>query len=131
MVYSCVHTIKVLKIQAIKKINNYWMLYRIPLESFDWFMVKCPYYNFLLKEWKGVHKMMQLISNFLYKKNMLPFMQLHVHYVNLMKKKHMKYQSLKQRAARELIPLLNNLATFLYPLGSKFLVLNACHICRK
>jgi hypothetical protein len=53
-------------------------------------MVKCPYYNILLKECKGMHKMMQLISNFLNKKNMLPLMQLHVHYVNFMKKNHMK-----------------------------------------
>jgi hypothetical protein len=53
-------------------------------------MVKCPYYNFLLKEFKGMHKMMQLISKFLYNKNMFPFMQLHVHYVNVMKKNHIK-----------------------------------------
>jgi hypothetical protein len=33
-----------------------------------------------------MHKMMQLILNFLYKKHMFRFMQLHVHYVNLMKK---------------------------------------------
>ncbi len=64
------------------------MLYRIPKDSKG---IKCPYYNFLLKECKGVHKMMQLISNVLCKKNMLPFMQIHVHYVNLMEKKnHMK-----------------------------------------
>jgi hypothetical protein len=43
--------------------------------------------QFLLKECKGMHIMMQLISNFLYKKNMFPFMQLNVCYVNLMKKK--------------------------------------------
>ncbi len=36
---------------------------------------------------KGMHKMMELISNILCKKNMLPFMQLHDHYVNLMRKK--------------------------------------------
>jgi hypothetical protein len=32
-----------------------------------------------------MHKIMQLILNFLYKKNMFPFMQLHVYYVNFMK----------------------------------------------
>jgi hypothetical protein len=53
-------------------------------------MVKCPYYNFLLKECKRMYKMMQFISKFLYKKKMFPFMQLHVHYVNLMKKNHIK-----------------------------------------
>jgi len=79
--------------------------------------------------------MMQLMSNFLYKKNMLPFMQLHVHYVNLMKKKiTWKFQNieiLKQKAIREMIHLLNNLVTFLYPVGSNFLALNACHMCKK
>jgi hypothetical protein len=57
----CVPTIKVLKKKTKKKSNNYWMLYKIPFEFFDLFMVKCPYYNFLLKECKGMHKMMQLI----------------------------------------------------------------------
>jgi hypothetical protein len=111
------------------------MLYRIAFEFVDWFMVKCPFYNFLLKECKGMHKMMQLISKVLYKKNMFPFMQLHVHYVNLMKEKiTWKFQNLeilKQRATRVMILLLNNLATFLYPLGSKYLVLDACHMCGK
>jgi hypothetical protein len=51
------------------------MLYKIPFESSDWFMVKCPYYNILLKECKGMHKMKQLISSFLYKKNMFLFVQ--------------------------------------------------------
>jgi hypothetical protein len=37
-----------------------------------------------------MHKMMRLISNFLYKKIMFPFIQLYVHYVNFMKKNHMK-----------------------------------------
>jgi hypothetical protein len=78
---------------------------------------------------------MQLISNFLYKKPMLPFMQVHVHYVNLMKNKiTWKFQNLeilKQQVAMEMIPLLNNLATFLYPLGSNFLALDACHMCKK
>jgi hypothetical protein len=85
MVYFCVLTIRVLKSFFLKKSNNYYMLYRIAFESFDLFMVKCPYYNFLLKECKGMLKMMQLVSMFLHKKNMFPFMQLHVHYVNLMK----------------------------------------------
>jgi hypothetical protein len=82
-----------------------------------------------------MHIMMQLISKILYKKNKLPFMQLNVHHVNLMKKKiTWKFQSLKilkQKVAMEMIPLLNNLATFLYPLGSNFLALDACHMCKK
>jgi hypothetical protein len=82
-----------------------------------------------------MHKMMQLISKNLYKKNMFPFMQVHVDYINLIKKKiTWKFQNieiLKQKAHKEMIHLLNNLAIFLYPLGSKFLALNACHMCRK
>jgi len=48
------------------------MLYRIAFESFDLFVVKCPFHNFLLKECKGMLKMMQLISNFLHKKTCFP-----------------------------------------------------------
>jgi hypothetical protein len=62
------------------------MLHRIHFEYVDSKGIKCSYYSFSLKECKGMYKMMQLISNFLRKKKMLPFMQLHVHYVNLMKK---------------------------------------------
>jgi hypothetical protein len=133
MVYP---TIRVLNKKNYKKSNNYWMLYKIPFESFDWFMVKCSYYSILLKECKGImHKMMQLISNFFNRKNMLPFIQLYVCYVNFMKKKiTWKFQSLeilKQRDAREMILLLNNLDIFLYPLGSNFQALDACDMCRK
>jgi hypothetical protein len=60
--------------------------------------------------------MMQLISNFLYRKTMFPFMQLHVHYVNLMKKqiicKFQSFEILKQRVVREIIRLLNNLTNY-------------------
>ncbi len=38
---------------------------------------------------------------------------------------------MKQRVAREMILLLNNLAIFLYPLGSRFLTLDVHHMCRK
>jgi hypothetical protein len=37
-----------------------------------------------------MHKIMQLISNFMYKTIMFPFMQLHVHLVNLMGHTHAK-----------------------------------------
>ncbi len=63
------------------------MLYRIHFESFDSKGFKCSYDSFSLKECEGMHKMMQLISKKLCKKNMFPFIQLHIHYVNLMKKK--------------------------------------------
>jgi hypothetical protein len=43
-------------------------------------MVDFPYYNFFYKGMKKeCIKKMQLISNFLYKKDMFPFMQGHVH----------------------------------------------------
>jgi hypothetical protein len=87
MVYFCVPTIRILKKRAIKKSNNCSMLYRIHFESFDSKGIMCSYYSFLLKECKGMCKMMQLISKNLCKKNMFPFIQLHIHYVNLMKKK--------------------------------------------
>jgi hypothetical protein len=58
--------------------------------------------------------MMQLISNFLYKKNMFPLMQLHVLYVNFMKItwKFQSFEILTQKVAREMIFLLSNLAIF-------------------
>jgi hypothetical protein len=51
-----------------------------------------------------------------------------------MKKNHLKISSLeilKRRATREMIILLNNLAILLYPLGSKFLALDARHMWKK
>jgi len=99
---------------------EYWKkIHRIHFESFDSKGFKCSYNSFSLKECKGMHKMMQLISKKLCKKNMLPFIQLHIHYVNLMEKKiTWKFQILsilKQRATREMIPLSNILATcFIY-----------------
>jgi len=95
-VFLCSYNKSIEKINYTKKLINYWMLYKIPFESFDLKGIKCPYYSFLLKECKGMHKMLQLISNFLYKKPMLPFMQLHVHYLNLMRKKsHENFKVLK------------------------------------
>jgi len=40
---------------------------------------------FSIKESKGMHKVIQLISNFLYNKNMPLSMKIHVHWMNLMK----------------------------------------------
>jgi hypothetical protein len=61
-----------------------------------------------------MHKIMQLISNFLYENKMPPFMELHVYYVNFMKITW-KFQSLEiltQKVAREMIYFLNNLVAF-------------------
>ncbi len=112
------------------------MLYRIHFESFDSKGFKCSYNSFSLKECKGMHKMMQLISKNLCKKNMLPFIQLHIHYVNLMKKKnHMKISNSLNFETKgvqgklllhQIIWLL-----FLYMSNSKKLALDACHMCKK
>jgi hypothetical protein len=52
-----------------------------------------------------MHKVIQLISNFLYNKNMFPFMKVHVHWMNLMKNQiKQKLRSLnfkKKRVARQ------------------------------
>jgi NAD-dependent dihydropyrimidine dehydrogenase PreA subunit len=56
MVYFCVPITKILKKQAIKKSNNYWMLYKILFESFDLKGIMCSYYSFLLKECKRMCK---------------------------------------------------------------------------
>ncbi len=47
--------------------------------------------HFLKKESKGMHKVIQLILNFLYNKNMPPSMKVHIHWMNLMKKNHVKF----------------------------------------
>ncbi len=41
--------------------------------------------HLFLKESKGMHKFIQLISNFLYNKNMPLSMKVYVHYMSLMK----------------------------------------------
>ncbi len=43
-----------------------------------------------------MHKVIQLISNFLYNRNMPPFMKVHVHWMELDEKpSHTKFQSLE------------------------------------
>jgi len=49
-----------------------------------------------LKESKGMHKVIQLISNFFYNKNMPPSMKVHIHWMKLLKNQIVqKFQSLK------------------------------------
>jgi hypothetical protein len=45
--------------------------------------------------------------------------------------KFQSFEILKQMAEREMILLLNNLTTFIYPLGSKHVALDAHHMCKK
>jgi len=62
--------------------------------------------HIFFKESKGMHKIIQLISNFLYNKNMSPFMKVHVHYMNLMKnqiiQKFQNLQILKEKVTRKI-----------------------------
>ncbi len=55
-----------------------------------------------LKELKGMQKVIQLISNFFYNKNIPPSMKVHVHWMNLMKnqivQKFQSFKNLKKRA---------------------------------
>jgi len=55
-----------------------------------------------------MHKVIHLISNFLYNKNMPPSMKIHVHWMNLMKNQiKQKFQSLeilKERVAKQKTP---------------------------
>jgi len=60
-----------------------------------------------------MHKVIQMISNFLYNKNMPPSMKVHVHWMNLMKNQiKQKFQNLenfKERAIRQRIHFQNHL----------------------
>jgi hypothetical protein len=42
-----------------------------------------------------------------------------------------KYLNFETKGQKGNDSFINNLATVLYPLGSKFLALNACHMCKK
>jgi len=69
--------------------------------------------HFFFKESKGMHKVIPLISNFLYNKNMPSFMKVHVHWMNLMKnqiiQKFQSFEILKERIARQRVHFLNHL----------------------
>jgi VanZ family protein len=82
-----------------------------------------------------MHKMIQLISNFLYNKNMPPSMKIHVHWMNLMKNQIIqKFQNLdilKERAPRQKTHFLNHFIKQLCSMGSKYLALDASHMCMK
>ncbi len=72
-----------------------------------------------------MHKIIQLISNFLYNKNMPFSMKVHVHWMNLIKNQiKQKFQSLeilKERATRQRIHFLNHLIEKLCSMGSNCL----------
>jgi hypothetical protein len=82
-----------------------------------------------------MHKIIHLILNFLYNKNMTPSMKVHVHWMNLMKNRiKQEFQNLKiltERVARQRIHFKNHLIKKLCSIGSKCLALNACHMCKK
>jgi len=61
-----------------------------------------------------MHTIIQLISNFMYNKNLSHFMKIHVHWMNLMKNQIIqKFQSLgilKDKAAKQRTHFFNHLA---------------------
>jgi len=82
-----------------------------------------------------MHKVIQLISNFLYNKNMPPSMKVHVHWMNLMKNKiKQKFQNLeilKERAAKQRTHFKNHLIKKSCSMSSKCLILDVGHMCMK
>jgi hypothetical protein len=67
-------------------------------------MSKVSKVHWFLKESKVMHKIIQLISNFFYNKNMPFSMKVHVHWMNLMKNQTVqKFQSLKILKERDVI----------------------------
>ncbi len=91
--------------------------------------------HFFKKKSKGRHKIIQLISNFLYNKIMPPFMKVHVHWMNLMKnqiiQKFQNLKILKERATRQKTHFKNHLIQKNYSMGSKCLALDASHMYKK
>jgi hypothetical protein len=68
-------------------------------------------------------KVIQLISSFLYKKKMPPFMKVHVHWMNLMRnrviQKCQSFEILREKVARQRTHFFNNLTKTLCSMGSK------------
>ncbi len=84
-------------------------------------------------ESKGMHKIIQLISNFLYNKNMPPSMKVHVHWMNLMKnkitQKCQSFEIFKERVVRQRAHFLNHLKKNYVQWVQH--VLRTSHMCRK
>jgi len=82
-----------------------------------------------------MHKVIQLILDFLYNKNMALSMKIHVHYVNLMKKeirqKFQSFETLKEKAYRKMIHFLNHLTKKLCSMGSKCRASIVNRMCKK
>jgi hypothetical protein len=71
-----------------------------------------------------MHKVIQLISNFLYNKDMPPSMKVHVHWMNLVKnqiiKKCQNLKILKERATRQRTHFKNHLIKKNCSMGLKY-----------
>jgi hypothetical protein len=82
-----------------------------------------------------MHKIIQLISNFLYNKKMPHFIKVHVHWMNLMRnqiiQKFQNLEILQDKATRQRIHFFNHLTEKLCSMGSKCIVLGASHMCMK
>jgi len=90
---------------------------------------------FLKKESKGIHKVIQFITNFLYNKNVPHSMKVHVHWMNLMKnqiiQKFQSFKILKERTTRNRTHFLKHFTKQLCSMDSKCLVLGVNHMCKK
>jgi hypothetical protein len=82
-----------------------------------------------------MYKVIQLISNFLYNKNMPPFYESTCSLDQLDKKpNHTKCQSLKilkEKTARQRAHFLNHLTKKICSMSSKCLAIGVGHMCRK
>jgi hypothetical protein len=82
-----------------------------------------------------MQKVIQLVSNFSYNKDMPPSMKVHVHWMNLMKnqikQKFQNLEILKKRVIRQRIHFKNYLIQKIFSMGSTCLALDASHMRRK
>jgi len=81
-----------------------------------------------------MHKVIQLISNFLYNKNMPLSIKVHVHWMSLMqnqiKQNFKSLEILNERATRQRTHFKNHLIKKLCSMGSKCLAIDVSYICR-
>jgi hypothetical protein len=87
---------------------------------------------FFKKESKGMHKIIQLISNFLYNKTFpILWKYMFIGWIGWKTKSNKNFKILKERATRQMTHLKNHLIKKLRSMGSKCLALNASHMSRK
>ncbi len=110
LMYYCVSIIKVLEKNLFKKLNNYWMLYKIFFES----LIDLWSNIHIRVSYKWMHEMMQLYKLFVQESH-ASLMQLLVFRSISWEINHTKTSKswdLKQRSTRKMILLLNDLVSF-------------------